>query len=194
MFSPSPLRPYWVARVRVVRLKLKRRGNRCDREAYRRPVDEVVARVGTSLERGLASDEAHKRLQTLGANELSQEKRVSRVALFLAQFKNTLVIILLVATVLSAVLGEIVDAAIIAVIVLFCAVLSFVGNIVRTTRSRRSRRCSRRRSACCATAWRRGYRRASSCPATSCCWKRATAFPRTPVSPRLIRSSATKRR
>ena len=116
----------------------KRRGNRChDGEAYRQAADEVVARVGTSLERGLASDEAHKRLQTLGANELSQEKRVSRVALFLAQFKNTLVIILLVATVLSAVLGEIVDAAIIAVIVLFCAVLSFVGNIVRTTRSRR---------------------------------------------------------
>ena len=97
-----------------------------DREAYARPLEEVVARVETSLERGLSSEEAGKRLEALGANELAQEERVSPVRLFLAQFKNTLIVILLVATVLSAVLGEIVDAAIIAVIVLFCAVLSFV--------------------------------------------------------------------
>jgi Ca2+-transporting ATPase len=97
-----------------------------DREAYARPLEEVVARVETSLERGLSSEEARKRLEALGANELAQEERVSPVRLFLAQFKNTLIVILLVATVLSAVLGEIVDAAIIAVIVLFCAVLSFV--------------------------------------------------------------------
>src|SRR5262245_17024779 len=97
-----------------------------DREAHGRPLDEVIARVETSLERGLASDEARKRLENLGANELAKEERVSPLKLFFAQFKNTLIIILLVATVLSALLGEIVDAAIIAVIVLFCAVLSFV--------------------------------------------------------------------
>ena len=97
-----------------------------DRQAHSRPLDEVIARVDTSLDRGLATDEARKRLETLGANELAKEERVSPVRLFFAQFKNTLIIILLVATVLSALLGEIVDAAIIAVIVLFCAVLSFV--------------------------------------------------------------------
>jgi len=46
--------------------------------------------------------------------------------LFLNQFKNVLVIILLVAIALSALVGEIVDAAIIAVIVLFVAVLGFI--------------------------------------------------------------------
>jgi Ca2+-transporting ATPase len=97
-----------------------------DREAHRRQVDEVVARMATSLERGLSGEEANVRLQTLGANELVQEDRVSPVRRFFAQFKNTLTIILLVATILSALLGEIVDASIIAVIVLFCAVLSFV--------------------------------------------------------------------
>ena len=97
-----------------------------DREAHARPLDEVVARVETSLERGLSSDEARRRLEQVGANELAKEERVSPIHLFFAQFKNTLIIILLVATVLSALLGEIVDATIIAVIVLFCAVLSFV--------------------------------------------------------------------
>jgi Ca2+-transporting ATPase len=97
-----------------------------DTEAYARPVDEVVARVDTSLDRGLSGDEARRRLDALGANELAKEEGVSPIRLFAAQFKNTLIIILLVATILSAALGEIVDAAIIAVIVLFCAVLSFV--------------------------------------------------------------------
>ncbi len=80
----------------------------------------------TDLERGLTAQEAQNRLQKFGANELAKEERASPIALFLAQFKSTLIIILLVATVLSAALGEIIDAAIIAVIVLFCAVLSFV--------------------------------------------------------------------
>src|SRR5262245_41002954 len=97
-----------------------------DREAYCRPLSEVVARFETSLDRGLAAQEARERLAKFGANELAKEERVSPVVLFFAQFRNTLIIILLVATLLSALLGEIVDAAIIAIIVLFCAVLSFV--------------------------------------------------------------------
>ena len=89
-------------------------------------MDELVALFETSLDRGLATQVAQDRLLELGANELVKEERASPIALFLAQFKNTLIVILLVATVLSAALGEIVDAAIIAAIVLFCAVLSFV--------------------------------------------------------------------
>ena len=97
-----------------------------DREAYGKPLDEVLGSLATSLDRGLTAREAQERLEKFGANELAKEERASPIALFFAQFKNTLIIILLVATVLSALLGEIVDAAIIAVIVLFCAVLSFV--------------------------------------------------------------------
>ena len=97
-----------------------------DREAHCKPVDDLVALFGTSLDRGLSAQVAQARLLELGANELVKEERASPIALFFAQFKNTLIVILLVATVLSAALGEIVDAAIIAVIVLFCAVLSFV--------------------------------------------------------------------
>jgi len=97
-----------------------------DREAHCNSVDELVALFETSLDRGLATQVAQDRLLELGANELVKEERASPIALFFAQFKNTLIVILLAATVLSAALGEIVDAAIIAAIVLFCAVLSFV--------------------------------------------------------------------
>ena len=97
-----------------------------DREAHAKPIEELVTGYQTRLDRGLTTQEAQDRLREYGANELAKEERASPIALFLAQFKNTLIIILLAATVLSALLGEIVDAAIIAVIVLFCAVLSFV--------------------------------------------------------------------
>ena len=97
-----------------------------DRQAHSKSIEELVSSYGTDLDRGLTTEEAQDRLLKFGANELAKEERASPFALFLAQFKNTLIIILLVATILSALLGELVDAAIIAVIVLFCAVLSFV--------------------------------------------------------------------
>ena len=97
-----------------------------DREAHCKPVEELVASYQTRLDRGLTTLVAQERLRQFGANELAKEERASPIALFLAQFKNTLIIILLAATILSALLGEVVDAAIISVIVLFCAVLSFV--------------------------------------------------------------------
>ena len=97
-----------------------------DRQTHCKPIEELVRSFQTDLDRGLTAHEAQDRLLKFGANELAKEERASPIALFLAQFKNTLIIILIVATVLSALLGEIIDAAIIAVIVLFCAVLSFV--------------------------------------------------------------------
>ncbi len=89
-------------------------------------VDAILRELEVDPRQGLTEDAVRSRREKYGTNELSKEDRVSPVTLFLAQFKNTLIIILLVATVLSAVLGEIVDAAIILVIVLFCAVLGFV--------------------------------------------------------------------
>ena len=75
---------------------------------------------------GLAPQEAARRLTQYGPNELTQEEKASPWRLFLGQFKNILVVILIIATALSAFVGEYVDAAIILVIILFCAVLGFV--------------------------------------------------------------------
>ena len=87
---------------------------------------EVLKELNTDPRHGLTEDEAKRRLETYGYNELKKEEGVSPLTLFFNQFKNILILILLIAIVLSALVGEVVDAAIIGVIVVFCAVLGFV--------------------------------------------------------------------
>jgi Ca2+-transporting ATPase len=87
---------------------------------------EALRALDSDPRTGLAADEAARRLGTYGPNELKKEDRPSPWLIFLGQFKNILIIILLVATVLSAAVGELFDAALIFVIVVFCALLGFV--------------------------------------------------------------------
>jgi len=75
---------------------------------------------------GLSRVEARKRLEQYGANELVAKKGISPWALFLQQFKSFLIIILIIAVALSAILGEVVDAVIIGIIILFASGLGFV--------------------------------------------------------------------
>ncbi|MBN2207584.1 MAG: HAD-IC family P-type ATPase, partial [Candidatus Aminicenantes bacterium] len=86
---------------------------------------EALERLQTDSARGLSSDEARARLERYGPNELKAETMVSPWTVFFRQFSNVLIIILLVATVLSAAVGELFDAALILVIVLFSALLGF---------------------------------------------------------------------
>jgi len=87
---------------------------------------QVLRELNTDPHKGLTEDEAKRRLEKYGYNELKKEERISPLILFFNQFKNILIIILLIAIVLSWIVGEKVDAAIIAVIVVFCAVLGFI--------------------------------------------------------------------
>ena len=75
---------------------------------------------------GLSNDEAARRLAEYGPNELQAGRRTPPWALLLGQFKNVLIIILLIATVLSAFLGHTVEAIAIIVIVLFAVLLGFI--------------------------------------------------------------------
>ncbi|MCJ7589136.1 MAG: HAD-IC family P-type ATPase, partial [Candidatus Aminicenantes bacterium] len=87
---------------------------------------QTLEKLRTDPVRGLSEAEARTRLETYGPNELKAEEKTSPWKVFFHQFTNILIIILLVATVLSALVGEIFDAALILVIVVFCAVLGFV--------------------------------------------------------------------
>lgn len=89
-------------------------------------VPQVLKELNTDPRHGLTEDEVKRRLEKYGHNELKKEEKASSFTLFFNQFKSILVIILLVAVVLSALVGEVIDAAIIAIIVIFCAVLGFV--------------------------------------------------------------------
>jgi Ca2+-transporting ATPase len=89
-------------------------------------VNQVLGELKTDPHQGLSEGEVKKRLEEYGFNELKKEEGISPWALFFNQFKNVLIVILLIATVLSALVGELFDAALILVIVAFCAILGFV--------------------------------------------------------------------
>ena len=88
-------------------------------------VAETLTRLDTT-ETGLTSAEATRRLAVHGPNELVAYARTSPWHTLAAQFRNVLVVILLVATLLSGLLGHGLEAAVIAVIVLFAVMLGFV--------------------------------------------------------------------
>ena len=76
--------------------------------------EQVLTELKTDAHQGLTENAARSRLEKYGYNELKKEERISPFALFINQFKNILIIILLIAIVLSAVVGEVLDAGIIA--------------------------------------------------------------------------------
>jgi Ca2+-transporting ATPase len=79
-----------------------------------------------STAQGLSGDEAARRLLEYGPNEIQSAGRVSPLMILFEQFKNVLIVILLVATALSFFLGHQLEAVAIAVIVLFAAILGFI--------------------------------------------------------------------
>ena len=93
---------------------------------WRLQVADALTRLGTDGARGLSSTEAQRRLTEHGPNELVAARRISPWTILGEQFKNVLVIILVVAVGLSAFLGHGLEAISIAVIVLLAVLLGFV--------------------------------------------------------------------
>ena len=73
-------------------------------------------------ERGLQQSEASQRLEQYGHNALNQQKTTSMLQKFFAQFKDFMIIVLLVAALIAAFTGEVVDAVIILLVVVLNAV------------------------------------------------------------------------
>jgi Ca2+-transporting ATPase len=69
---------------------------------YQQPVDDVLTALSTDARSGLSKGDAQARLENYGKNELTAEKPVPAWRKFLAQFQDVLVILLLIATVISA--------------------------------------------------------------------------------------------
>ena len=87
--------------------------------------DQVIQYLQTRFE-GLTDREANERLAVYGFNKIKAEKRISRAAIFTKQLKEPLIIILLVATTISAFVGELADAVIIIAIVGLSTVVGFI--------------------------------------------------------------------
>jgi Mg2+-importing ATPase len=76
-----------------------------------------------STDRGLNSSDAAARLKQVGPNSLKAARRASALGLLLNQFKSPLVLILIVATIISAFVGEYTDALITFIILMSSALL-----------------------------------------------------------------------
>lgn len=92
---------------------------------YNQSSAEVLQSFDSSSD-GLSQAEAQKRLTQYGYNELTKAKRHPLWLLFLGQFNNYLIIILLIAALLSAFVGKAIDALLIFAIVLFSGAIGFV--------------------------------------------------------------------
>lgn len=87
-------------------------------------IQEVFGELGTN-QRGLSNDEAEKRLQTYGANELEEEKKSVKLALLLGQLKSPLVGVLLAAALISVFVGKYIDMLVIIVVLAFNTGIGF---------------------------------------------------------------------
>jgi Ca2+-transporting ATPase len=93
---------------------------------YSQDEKTVEATLQTDIEQGLHWKEANKRLQKVGANKLQDQSTISPFALLLNQFKDFMVLVLLIATFISGLLGEYTDAITIIAIVVLNAILGFI--------------------------------------------------------------------
>ena len=97
---------------------------------YNKKVEQLYKELNTSIN-GLTEEEASKRLEKYGENKLAERKKKSNFIIFLNQFNDLMIILLIFASVFSAVISYIqkesyADSVIILIIVVINATLSFI--------------------------------------------------------------------
>lgn len=95
---------------------------------FNRKVEDVEKELNTDLEKGLATEEVQKRQEKYGLNELKAKKKKSLLQKFLEQFKDFSIIVLIIAAIVSGVVGVaegegITDTIIILIVVIVNAII-----------------------------------------------------------------------
>ena len=88
--------------------------------------NQVADILQTDIENGLSMDEAKKRLKKFGENIISVKKEKSSIISFLLQFKQPLVLILIIAGFITAILQEWIDSGVIFGVVFVNAIIGFI--------------------------------------------------------------------
>ncbi len=99
--------------------------HKIDQTAYWNQSSTDVLNQVQSDEHGLTTDEALKRLLQYGHNTLAQKRKIPDVVRFLSKFFNPLVLILLFASVISAIFGEITNLIIVSAIIIISSAIDF---------------------------------------------------------------------
>ncbi len=92
---------------------------------YKLSIQNIFKQFDTGKE-GLSETEAARRLGVYGYNELSASRKDSALKLFLQQFSDLLILILIISAIISFFIGQIVEATAIIVIVILAGILGFV--------------------------------------------------------------------
>ncbi|MDD2579140.1 MAG: cation-translocating P-type ATPase [Eubacteriales bacterium] len=95
-------------------------------EAYLRDPDVLLRELAADRQNGLKADQVRQRQEQYGPNTLQEKKRQSLLIRFLLQFKDVMVLILLTAALVSGLLGEYLDAAVILAIIMINALLGLI--------------------------------------------------------------------
>jgi len=88
-------------------------------------IKDILKKLDATKE-GLSTKEAEKRLATYGYNELPETKKESNFKKFINQFKNNLIVVLLIAGILSVAIGNLKDSAVIFLVIIVNGVMGFL--------------------------------------------------------------------
>ncbi|MGB9598191.1 MAG: cation-transporting P-type ATPase, partial [Candidatus Poribacteria bacterium] len=89
-------------------------------------IQEVVSTLETDLSKGLSSNEVKLRLEKYGLNQLKEKKKQTALDIFLDQFRDFIIWVLIGASIISGFIGEWVDAIAIIAIVILNSIMGFI--------------------------------------------------------------------
>src|SRR6056297_1084456 len=88
-------------------------------------IDKTEKELNTDLKKGIQESILQQRLEEYGKNELEEKKGRNPIKIFLMQFTSTIIIVLLVAAVITGLIGELRDTIVISIILLINALIGF---------------------------------------------------------------------
>ena len=95
---------------------------------YQKNINDVKKELATDIEKGLSSKQVEEKQQNVGFNELKARKKKSLIVKFLEQFKDFMIIVLIIAAIVSGIVGilegeGITDTIIILIVVIVNAII-----------------------------------------------------------------------
>ena len=88
-------------------------------------MSDILTKYDTSIN-GLAADEVQKRQSEYGLNQIAEKKPTPLIILFLSQFADILIALLIIAAIASLAIGDVIDAGVILLAVLLNTIIGFI--------------------------------------------------------------------